>query len=120
MVNRSFKRSSRVGPALREAIAEILHRRIQDPRIKGVFITEVDVSPDLRNCKVFYYCTGDKSSPVETQKGLESATGMIRKEVSSGSKMRYTPKISFVYDAHIDQAHHMDQLISSLEPGEEE
>jgi len=92
MVNRTYKRSNRVGPVLREVICEVLMRRIQDPRIKGLIVTDVDVSPDLRNCAVYYYCTGENPDIEAVQAGLESATGLIRKEMSSASTMRYTPK----------------------------
>ena len=119
MVNRSYKRSSRVGPVLREVICEVLLKRVQDPRIKGLVVTEVDVSPDLRNCAVYYYCTGKNPDIEAVQAGLESATGLIRKEMSSASTMRYTPKLTFKFDAQIDAARRIEDLLSKLEPGEE-
>ena len=85
----------------------------------GLVVTEVDVSPDLRNCAVYYYCTGENPDIEAVQAGLESATGLIRKEMSSASSMRYTPKLVFKFDAQIDAARRIEDLLSKLEPGEE-
>ena len=119
MMNRSYKRSSRVGPALREVICEVLLKRIQDPRIKGVVVTDVDVSPALRNCKVYYYCTGDNPDLDAVQQGLDSATGLIRKELSSVSSMRYVPKVTFKFDKQIEAARRIEEVLSNLDSGEE-
>ena len=119
MVNRSYKRSSRVGPALRSVICDVLLKRVQDPRIKGVVVTDVDVSPDLRNCKVYYYCTGENQDLEAVQKGLDSATGLIRKEMSSVSSMRYIPKVTFKFDTQIESARRIEEVLSTLDSSEE-
>ena len=120
MVNRSYKRSSRVSAAMRNLICEAMLRRIEDPRLKSVFVTEVDVSPDLRNCRVYYYLTDEKVTAEAAQAGLDSATGVIRKEISTNSRMRYTPRIQFVHDAAIDQARRIESLLGGMGTEEEE
>jgi ribosome-binding factor A len=76
----AFKRSDRVSDQMKQEIAEILMRKIKDPRIGFVTVTDVELSHDLRNAKVFVSILGDEKAKKETFKGLESAVPFIRSE----------------------------------------
>ena len=83
----TFKRSVRVGDQMKQEIADILMRRIKDPRIGFVTVTDVELSDDLRNAKVFVSIYGGDKE--ETFKGLESASAFLKFsgvliEISSG------------------------------------
>ena len=67
---------------MKQEIADILMRKIKDPRIGFVTVTDVEVSHDLRNAKVFVSIYGDEKSKKETLKGLESAAPFIRSELA--------------------------------------
>lgn len=117
MVNRTFKRSSRVGPVIRQVVCDTLIKKLKDPRLKGVVITDVDVSPDLRNCRVFYYQSGTDVPLEDIRKALDNAAGLFRKSLSAESAMRYVPQLHFVYDEQIESARRIDALLAGLETG---
>src|SRR5512135_588192 len=83
----TFKRAERVSDQMKEEIADILMRKIKDPRIGFVTVTDVEVADDLRNAKVFVSIYG--GDKVKTLKGLESASAFIRSELGRRMRMRY-------------------------------
>ena len=115
MVNRSYKRSSRVGPVIREVVCEYFVKKVRDPKLKGVVITEVEVSPDLRNCVIYYQISHGEAEIAVIQETLDKMTGKFRKELSTHSSARYVPKLKFKYDQHMEDARRIDDLLSKLE-----
>ena len=71
---------------------------LQDPRLKFVTVTEVDVSRDLRHARVSFSVLGDEVKIQEAAEGLNRARGLIRKMVGQRISTRYTPEIVFVQD----------------------
>ena len=98
------QRIERVQKLLRAEISEILLRRTKDPRVSMVTITEVDVSPELKNARVYFTVMHDPSaSPEESpeagaQAGLRSAAGFIRFELMQVLHLRPMPVLEFVVD----------------------
>jgi len=109
----TYKRSERVGDQIKQEIADILMRKIKDPRIGFVTVTDVDVSRDLRNAKVFVSIYGDNKK--ETLKGLESASVFIRSELGSRMRMRCVPELIFRFDPAVEEGAHIMQLLKNIE-----
>jgi ribosome-binding factor A len=98
---------------MKQEIADILMRKIKDPRIGFVTVTDVDVADDLRNAKVFVSIYGgDKTA---TLKGLESASAFIRAELGRRMRMRFTPELLFRFDATVEQGAHIMELLRTIE-----
>lgn len=101
----SFKRHQRVTQLLREELAEIFHRRIKDPRLKAVTITEVEVKPDLKNASigVCKFMQGEYKEPQEEDrtrllKAVESAAPFLHEELKKRLYLRIVPHLHFYYD----------------------
>ena len=117
MAKPTFKRSARVSDQMKEEIADILMRKIRDPRIGFVTVTEVVVSDDLRNAKVFVSVLDAKWS--ETLKGLEHATPFIRAELGKRMRMKFIPELLFRYDDAAARGAHIMELLHTIEQVEE-
>ncbi|MTJ82537.1 MAG: 30S ribosome-binding factor RbfA [Telmatospirillum sp.] len=111
------QRQLRVGEELRHAIASILERGdIHDPEVAGkpVTVTEVSVSPDLRNATVFVVPLGG-GDPQPVLAGLKRARSYLRHEVARMVQLRVAPDLSFVADGTFDNASRIEALLSSPE-----
>ena len=111
------KRSEKVADLIQQEISQMLVKSIKDPRIGFVTITRVTVSEDCRFAKIYFSVAGDLAERESSQKGLESATGYIRKELGRRIRLRYTPEIMFQFDPSIEYAIHMEKLIQSIRQG---
>ncbi len=109
---KSFGRSERVAASLRREVADIITNEIKDPRVKFATVTEVDVSPDLKNARIYVsFLTDDKEVVQEAMQGLTSAKGFIRASLASVLKLRYMPNIHFVFDELLTKSIKLDELI---------
>jgi len=102
---------------MREVIAELLLREIKDPRVDMVSISEVDVSPDLRNARVYFSCIGDDEHVTRAQRGLESAAGFVRSQLSKRLQMRHAPELRFQHDESFKRAEHLAGLLRGAGSG---
>lgn len=93
-------------------IADILMRKIKDPRIGFVTVTGVEVSDDLRNAKVFVSVFG--GSKEDTIKGLESASPFIRSELGRRMRLRFVPELLFRFDDTVERGAHMMEIFESI------
>ena len=93
-------------------VAEMLERRIKDPRLGFVTVTDVRVTGDSREATIFYTVLGSESDQAATAAALASATGLIRSHVGKQLGMKFTPAIEFVLDAVPDSARHIDELLA--------
>src|SRR5512139_247238 len=112
------RRASRVGDLLLREIADLLMTKVKDPRVKKTTLTGVFVSTDLRYAKVFYSLIGDEREILEAQKGLESATGFIKREIGLRMDLKYVPDIAFKHDRSLAEGDHMEKLLQKLKTEE--
>jgi ribosome-binding factor A len=115
-----YKRSDRIADLLQREIADLLLRRVKDPRIDGVTITGVKVSGDLQHARVFY-CV--MASPREEAKetvtaALDKAKGFMRQELGKRLHMRHIPQLEFIYDASFDYGDKIERLLKELHKDE--
>ena len=112
----SYKRSARVGDQIKQEIADILMRKLKDPRVGFVTVTDVEVSDDLRNAKVFVSAYGEGRK--ETLKGLQSASTFIRSELGKRLSLRSVPELLFRYDDTAERGAHLMELFNQIEEKE--
>jgi ribosome-binding factor A len=108
------RRASRVGDLILREIADLLMTRVKDPRVKKTTVTGIFVSKDLRYAKVFYSLIGNDQEILEAQKGLESATGFIKREIGLRMDLKYIPDIVFKHDPSLAEGDHMEKLFRRL------
>src|SRR6202023_3116940 len=94
-------------------VAELLERRIKDPRLGFVTVTEARLTNDLREAKVFYTVLGTPEEREDSAKALKSATGIIRSEVGRLIGLRHTPSLEFIEDALPENAQRIDELVAA-------
>jgi ribosome-binding factor A len=116
-----YKRSDRIADQLHREIAELVFRRVKDPRVQMVTITGVEVSKDLQHASVFYCVTG---KPGENEKkavaeGLSKATGFIRQELGKRLHMKYLPQLAFRYDQSFDYGEKIERLLKEIHKDEQ-
>lgn len=93
-------------------VAEMLERRIKDPRLGFITVTDVRLTGDSREATVFYTVMGTDSDRAGTAVALASATGVIRSEVGKQLGMKFTPTVAFVLDAVPETAQQIDELLA--------
>lgn len=108
------KRAGRVGEQLIREIADILMKKVKDPRVKGVTLTGINLSDDLRYARVFYSVMGEKGSVHRTQTGLDSAKGFIKREIGIRLDLKYMPDIVFKHDPSLEEGNGMERLFKDL------
>jgi ribosome-binding factor A len=113
------RRANRVGDLILREIAELLMTRVKDPRVKKTTVTGIFVSKDLRYARVYYSVIGDEQQIMETQKGLDSATGFIKREIGLRMDLKYVPDIVFKHDPSLAVGDHMEKLFQKLRVEEE-
>ena len=110
--------NNRLGRINEEIMRELssLIRTLKDPRVASamVSITRVEATPDMRYAKVFVSVLGDKSALSDCVRGLKSAAGFLRRELSSRLNLRYTPELSFEADDSITHGAHIMELLEGL------
>ncbi|MEZ7898990.1 MAG: 30S ribosome-binding factor RbfA [Flaviflexus sp.] len=92
-------RARKVADRIHEIVAVMIDRKLKDPRLGMVTVTDVRVTGDLQNATIFYTVLGNEADLRSSGSALESAKGMIRSEVGKQLSLRLTPTIEFVADA---------------------
>ena len=112
-------RVERVAAQLREEISQIIIRDLKDPRIGMATITDVKLSPDLRNATVRVSVVGDDDAREAAIDGLDHAKGFIRRELGSRlSNLRFAPDLRLELDLGVAYSVRVSQLLREVEQGE--
>lgn len=113
-------RATRVAEQMKKELSEILGRKLKDPRIGFVTVTDVSLTGDLQIAKVYISVLGDEQQKEDTMKALAKAKGFIRSEIGSRIRLRKTPEIHFEFDESIDYGNRIEKLIHELKKDESE
>ena len=113
-------RAHRLGDRISQIVAEMLEKRIKDPRLGFVTVTEARLTNDLREATVFYTVYGSPEEQADTAAALESATGIIRSEVGKQTGLRHTPSLTFVADVVPGNVRHIEELVEAARHADED
>lgn len=114
------RRVERVGQLLREEMARLLRRELNDPRVERVTITDVEVTPDLRHATVHVRTLGDETSVEEAIEGLRSAAGYLRGTLGRELHLRRIPELRFEADRTLERAMRIEALLDEVMPDEDD
>ncbi len=109
-----FSRADRVGGQVLRALSDLLQKRISDPRLKNVTISEVKMSADLRLAKIYYTLPDMESARNDALAGFNSASGFVKRTLARELGLRYMPHLKFYYDDSFDYGTKIDSLLKSL------
>lgn len=113
---KSYNRADRISQQIKRELAEIIQRNeIKDDRIGGIVsITEVKVSGDLRNVKVYFSVYGEESQRVGTLAALEEASGFLRGEICRRLGIRFAPELVFKLDDSLEKGQKIIELLDKI------
>ena len=105
-------RVRKIADRIQVIVAQMLERRIKDPRLGFMTITDVRVTGDSQQATIFYTVLGEDADYASTAAALESARGLIRSEVAKQLGMRTAPTLEFIHDALPDTARHFEEVLA--------
>jgi ribosome-binding factor A len=104
-------RAAKLADRIKVVVAQALDRRVKDPRLGFVTITDARVTNDLQHATLYYTVFGDEAQQSDTRKALESAKGILRSEVGKNITARLTPTLEFVPDEIPVNASNLEELL---------
>lgn len=112
-------RANRVAEQMKKELSDIISRKLKDPRIGFVTVTDVEVTGDLQQATVFISVLGSDKEQEETLLGLSKSKGFIRTEIGQRIRLRKTPELSFEFDSSVAYGNRIESLLRDLnEPKE--
>jgi ribosome-binding factor A len=116
----SNPRVRKIADRIQVIVAEMLERRVKDPRLGFVTITDVRLTGDSQQATIFYTVLGEESDAASSAAALESAKGILRAEVAKQLGMRIVPSLTFIHDALPETARHLDEVLARARELDEE
>ncbi len=113
------RRVLKAAQAVREVVSMAILTEIQDPRVEGVTVTHVEVSPDMRQAKVHVSIMGDEKKQSLCLHGLQNSAGFLQSKISDRIDTRYTPRIQFELDQGVKKSLEISRLLSDVLPDDE-
>jgi len=111
-------RTERMSDLMRDEVSRLIQRDLRDPRIGFVTVTGADVSPDLRNVRLYVSVLGDDTQRQATLKALNGARGFFQRALFRNLGLRHAPTIVFRHDDSIDRGQRIEDLLRSVRTGD--
>ena len=100
---------------IKQEMSKMLLTDLKDPRIGFVTVTDVEMTGDLREAKIYVSVMGGDEQVKSSLEGLNSALGFVRREIGQRVRLRFTPEISFALDTSLDYGDHIQKLLLQVE-----
>ena len=107
-------RAERVGEQMKKEIMDIVNNKVKDPRVGFITITDVDLTNDLSQAKVYLTVLGGEKKLMIRLKALDKAKGFIKSELGSRMRLRIVPELFFEYDESIEYGNKIEKMIQDL------
>jgi len=111
-------RANRIAEQMKKELSDIIGRKLKDPRIGFVTVTDVEVTGDLQIAKVFLSVFGSEEDKENTLAGLAKAKGFIRSEIGRRIRLRKTPDLIFELDESLEYGNRIETLIKHIKEEE--
>ena len=109
-----MRRPEKMAEALREEIAEVVGFELEDPRVEAVTVTDVKVSDDLRDAKVYVLVDGSEDEITKALITLQRAAVYVRQQVAMNLSLRHAPHLFFVRDTAEENASRIGEILQDL------
>jgi ribosome-binding factor A len=109
-----YSRAERVAGLLKDILADTLRKKVKDPRLAGVLITDVKMTRDLKIAKVYFVASGNNVCKEKATEGIRRAGGFFKKSLSREMDLRYIPELNFFYDESFDYGSRIEALLKSI------
>ena len=109
-----MERTDRIEEEIKKVVSKLIDQKLKDPRLTGLIsVTKVDVSRDLKYCKIFVSMLGSKDQDAAME-ALKSSAGFVRREIGANVKMFATPEVKFELDDSMEYGAHIQNIINGL------
>ena len=108
------RRQQRIADRVRDELAALLERRLEDPRLYGLSVTGVEVTADLRQAVIYVSSLVGVEGSRQALAGLEHAKGFMRHELAQRLELRITPDLHFRWDASLETGERISRLLDNL------
>jgi ribosome-binding factor A len=108
------RRKQRVASQIRFEIADLLERRTEDPRLRGLSVTDVEVTPDLHQAFIYVSALSGKEGSQSALAGLRHAAGFFRHELAGRLDLRVVPELIFRWDASLETGERISHILDEL------
>ena len=108
------RRQRRISELIHRELSLLLMHSARDPRLAGVTITGVDVTPDLLQARIHFTVLGDAEEEKEALAALQHAGGFLRTELAGRVRLRFMPELSFFVDKSAAYAQHIEDLLAQI------
>jgi ribosome-binding factor A len=112
----SSRRTLKAASAIREVVSSAILIELQDPRVRDVTVTFVEVAPDMRQAKVHVSVMGDEKKQTLALRGLQNSAGFLQSKIGERIDTRYIPKLTFVLDKGVKQSIEISRMLGELLP----
>src|SRR4029453_17601544 len=110
-----MRRPERVADIIREEITQIVWYELEDPRLTMVTVTDVRLSDDKRDARVYVTIAGDENEHKAALAALKHAAPYVRKQLGLSLNLPRTPELHFVRDRGEEEGERVDQLLQEIE-----
>ena len=114
MSHQSVNRNSRLEGEIRAVLAELLQLEVKDPRLEGVTVSVVRLSPDRSHARVFFSLIGDPERERQAGDGFAAASSFMRRELGRRMRLRNVPSLEFLRDSSFEYGDHMERVFDRL------
>jgi ribosome-binding factor A len=111
-----MRRPEKVAEQVREEIAQIVGYELEDPRVTMVTVTDVRMSDNLREARVFVTVSGTDDEALNALKALRKAAPYVRRQLAFNLSLRHAPDIHFIRDTVEEKAARVDELLREIVP----
>jgi ribosome-binding factor A len=112
----SSRRVLKAAEAIREVVGMAILADLKDPRIDGVTVTRVEVTPDMREAKVYVSIMGSDAAQRTCLHGLQSAAGFLQQKIAKRIDTRYTPRLRFELDMGVKRSIAISRMLDEVLP----
>jgi len=109
------RRVRRLNEQLKREIAQVLRTQVHDPRVTGVTVTGVEVSPDLVLARVWVWVSGEEGERERSMEGLRASASFVRRQLGAALSIRRIPELDFREDRTLEHALRIEKLLREVQ-----
>ncbi|MBU8921610.1 MAG: 30S ribosome-binding factor RbfA [Bacteroidales bacterium] len=113
------KYKARIEETIHQLVAEMLFKRVKDPRVANVSVLRVAAARDYSVAKIYYNIIGGSDDLENVSRGLESCRGFMRGIIKKHIRLRVIPELIFIYDSSLDRAMALEEIINKIHEDDE-
>jgi ribosome-binding factor A len=114
LADRTFERNARLEGEIRAVLSSLLLLEVNDPRLAGVSVSTIRLSPDRSKARVYFSVIGDEEREREASDGFSAAAPFMRRQLGQHMRLRIVPSLEFIRDTSYEYGDRMERLFGRL------